>query len=174
MTAIVGFDISTREITAAIIPLDPDRPLVSGEPVSFEERPLAKTSDDGRRYLEIRTAVKSILGPSPYDVQLAYVERPYSRFAKSIAPMMGVYGAVMASIPRHIARAGIEPQEWRRELGLTPRLAKVDAIDAAQAWCGRYGPLWDTQLITEHMAEALLIALAGRQINNRAWTQGAA
>jgi hypothetical protein len=167
VAALVGFDISTREITAAIVPLDPDTRLTSGDPVRFLVEPLTKTRDDGRRYQEIRTAVRHIFTVTRgEDVLLAYVERPYSRFAKAIAPMMGVYGAVMASIPSHVTRNGVSPSEWRSELGLPQRLSKQDAIAQARLWLLIHAIVAD---LTEHQAEALLVALAGRQINQRAF-----
>jgi hypothetical protein len=173
VTAVAGFDISTREITCAIIPLDPTTPtLADGRGVAFRSELVTVTRDDGVRYRDIREAVRVILGPSPYDVQLAYVERPWSRFAKSIAPMMGVYGAVMASIPRHIARAGISPAEWRHTLGLPQRISKTDATDRARVWLATQGVSADA--LTEHQADALFVALAGRQLNHRAWSEGAA
>jgi hypothetical protein len=174
MTALAGFDISTREITAAIIPLDSTTRHLDDETlVHFYSETLPAGSDDDPRYRAIRVAVRGILGSSPYDVQLAYVERPWSRFAKSIAPMMGVYGAVMASIPLHIVRAGISPSEWRHELGLPQRLTKPDAIREASVWLAQAQlAAGATRYIgdgfpTEHQAESLLVAIAGRQINDR-------
>lgn len=164
MTALIGFDISTREITAAIVPLDHDTTLTDGNPVRFLVEPLTKTTDDGVRYQEVHDSVRRIFHVAPDDVCLAYVERPYSRFAKAIAPMMGVYGAVMASIPSHVSRAGIAPSEWRAELGLPQRLSKQDAISEARLWLLLKVVVAD---LTEHQAEALLVALAGRSINDR-------
>jgi hypothetical protein len=172
MTALLaGIDISTKELTAALIPLDADHGDTACPPVVFRAELLPQTHDDGVFYRDLRTAVSFLV--SGRDVQLVYVEKPRGPYA--VRQLNAVYGAVMAAIPVGIARAGIEPQEWRIELGLPRNLKKPAAIEAATDWLAprssldggqTWTPMKLNYSITEHQAEALLVALAARQLNN--------
>lgn len=156
---VAGFDISTKEITMAIVNFD--EPALGDPPAIFRVETIAKTTDDGVFYRDIRNAVRHLCTVA--EIVLAYVEKPRGPFA--VRQLNGVYGAVMASIPRHIARAGIEPLEWRRELGLPRKFPKGDAIREAENWIAGHG--WVPEHVDEHKADALFVALAGRQLNNR-------
>jgi hypothetical protein len=170
-----GIDLSTSTIHAALIALDPDTHLE--EPLVLRHADLPKQRDDAR-FDGVLTAVRDLLRPTAAmeTVELVYIERPMGRHIMSVAPLMAIYGAIRASIPRHIPRDALAPSEWRRELGLPARLSKADAIREARDWVYRYDRHYhvSTAQLDEHYADALLVALAGRQRNYRLWAEGAA
>ena len=183
MTALLaGIDISTKALHAAVIPLDPDHGDPACVPVQFRTQTLPAVADEGLRYKAIHVALRHILSSDKHgDIVLCYVEKPRSphhlRGTQSAQRMAAVYGAVMASTPPSITSAALEPLEVDHELGL-PRAKrplykdrKARNIDTADRWLTAAGA---SQRIDEHQADALLVALAGRQLNARAWSEGAA
>jgi hypothetical protein len=105
--------------------------------------------------------------PLQYDltaeVTMVWVEEPWGFHRNADRALLPLFGAIMASVPTRASVAGIQPQEWRRTLGLSRRLSKQDAILNAAGRC-------DLRWPTEHQAEALLIAHAGRRL---CWTAAA-
>jgi hypothetical protein len=99
-----------------------------------------------------------------------WVEEPFGPRNKATNALREVYGGILASIPPHIERAAIAPQEWRRTLGLDPtgRRTRASARPTSGSTTTTSRAACD-----EHQAEALLIALAGRELTWRA-VEGAA
>lgn len=160
---LAGIDFSTRAIHAALIPLEHG----NGEPhVAFRHIAIPKSPNPLDRYYQARLAMRTLCQDEKgYPIHLVVVEQPMGRFG--VRPLWGMFGAIVASVPGIAAVTALDPQTWRRELGLPPRMTKEQAIAEAAMLLGLGG-------LDEHSAEALLIALAGRQINNRAWSEGAA
>ena len=165
---ILGVDFSTKAIHGALIPLEQG----NGEPaLVFRTYPIPPSLDPLKRYFHARLAMRALSADTDgYPVHLAVVEQPAGRFAAR--QMWGMFGAICSSLYGVSAVNALEPEEWRAELGLKTRHrtqgeAKRESIAAAETYRGVAG-------LNEHEAEALLIALAGRQQNNRLWSEGAA
>lgn len=165
---IIGLDISTTRIDAAIIPIDHD---AGGIPtVTFRHATIPQTKGAEPLYRRVERARNMTRAIAPlfrdvdgWEIHLCYIEEPRGRFRNDA--LTGTFDSICTAIPTGIAVSGFQPQAWRRELGLSPRLSKTDAIVAAMEWLidKRAGRI----TMNEHAAEALLIALAGRQLNNR-------
>ncbi len=172
---IIGLDISTTQIDAAIIALEHD---VAGIPtVTFRHATIPQTKGAEPLYRRVERARHMTRAIAPlfddvdgWDVQLCYIEEPRGRFRNDA--LTGTFDSVCTAIPARIAVSGLQPQAWRRELGLPARLSKDQAIQEAFDWIYHHTPSsagYKTieATPTEHQAEALLIAIAGRQLNNR-------
>lgn len=174
MTSLLaGVDLSTKQLHCALIPLDADHGDPAVPPVTFRSVSLEQTNDQGSRFRSIREGVSELLWmATTNEVVSCWVECPrpphHLRGTTSARLMAMVYGAVMASIPLHIVRNSLEPQEWRRTLGLNPSLSKPEAIAHAHLWIESHTTTRPANL-DEHHAEALLVALAGRHENQKAW-----
>lgn len=173
MTALVaGIDLSMMRLHAALIPLDPE-----ARPQGMcHFRDVRVTGRGDERLDNIAPLVRELLRPT-FDgdtVEVAYVEKPKGRWR---APSLdALYGAIRNSIPPHIHRDAFTPAEWRAELGIASRYTKERGKQEARDWLYRYdrNAAAKAETIDEHHAEALLIALAGRQRNYRLWAEGAA
>lgn len=173
MTALcAGIDLSMSRLHAALIPLDPDTtPTIA---VHFRETRITGTGD--QRLDNITPLIRELLRPT-YDgdtVEVAYVEKPKGRWRSP--SLDALYGATRNAIPNHITRDGFTPSEWRSELGIASKYTKERGIQEARDWIYRHDPRYEvtTMGLDEHYAEALLIALAGRQRNYRLWAEGVA
>jgi len=170
---IAGVDFSTRAIHAALIPLEHG----NGEPpIVLRHEPIPESPDPLRRYYEARMATRRICADTDgHPVNLVIVEQPMGRFA--VRPLWAMFGAIVGSVPGVASVTALDAQAWRRELGLPARLTKQAAIEKALDWLyatrAFTAPRANTTL-SEHHADAILIALAGRQQNQRAWSEGAA
>jgi hypothetical protein len=196
VTLLAGIDLSTKRIDAALIPADPDDTTVP--PVTFRRFDLPRMPTDCtaqyrsvERCRVVREAMRELLqpviwktrsvgrstGPGPvHDVLSVWVEEPFGPRNKATNALREVYGGILASIPPHIERAAIAPQEWRR--AHVPDVAhfgwtKDDSITYACQHLYTHDPRHMNTVIDDHMAEALLIALAGRELTWRA-VEGAA
>lgn len=182
MTALLaGIDFSTTQLDAALIPLDKDHGDPTCPPITFRRAQIPQSPDKSQR-CRLRLVVLKLLSGIPitdgttthvpgHDVCLTYVEEPYGRYRTSDRALLPIYGALICAPQTHAT--GIHVQEWRRELGLPGNLKKDHAVDAAWTWLAdHWHHITPRDRLTagkldEHMAEALLIALAGRQINDR-------
>jgi hypothetical protein len=183
MSLLAGIDLSTKRLDAALIPADAEDTTVP--PVVFrrfdlprmptgctaQHRSVERLRDvhDGMRELlrDIRDPSKSYFDQLWW-VSSVWVEEPFGPRNKATNALREVYGGILASIPPHIERAAIAPREWRRTLGLDP--TKDASIRSARRWLDERHV---TSSCDEHQAEALLIALAGRELTWRA-VEGAA
>jgi hypothetical protein len=155
---IAGIDISTRELTAAIIPLDEDVPqTLTLRSVRLRRDPNATPLYNRvNRARWLRPNIHYLL---PRDTTCAYVECPRGPIRND--PLTGLFDAVCCALPITVTVSGIDPQEWRRTLNLSVTLSKVQSIAQAQYWVGsNVHP--DHPPLSEHQADALLVALAGR------------
>lgn len=195
MTILAGIDLSSKAIHAALIPSDPEDTSVprivfrSVTLPSFDSKRLYPGGTTAQfrstqRCRAVREAVQTLLrgpwrGPESLsrmdDVTSAWVEEPKAggpNRSKSDNPLREIYGAILASIPPHIERAAIQPREWRAVLAAADperisnpmRWQKQDSIALADSWLGAHNA---DRLVSEHEAEALLIALAGRELEAR-------
>lgn len=184
MTSLLaGIDLSTKRLDAALIPLDPDHGDPNCPPVVFRHvlLPNEKGATPLYRRVEraraMRRLVHELLKPVPYtlpaphqiathDVASAWLENPRGRHRNDA--LTGTFDAIAAAIPSHIIVAGLDPQEWRRELGLPARMPKASAQIWTRDWLSDQGVVHrGAHPPDEHLAEALLVALAGRQILQR-------
>jgi hypothetical protein len=173
VTLLAGIDLSTKRLDAALIPLDPEDttvPTVVFRHFDLPRMPTGCTAQyrSVERCRVIREGVRELLRglPAgadglayPYGVSSVWVEEPFGPRNKATNALREVYGGILASIPPHIERAAIAPQEWRRTLGLDP--TKDASIRSARRWLDDHHV---TCSCDEHQAEALLIALAGREL----------
>ncbi len=174
---LAGIDFSSIAIDAALIPLDPADTSVP--PVEFRRFELPafkpKTTTSQYRSVErcraVRRATADFWAASlyGYDTFLSttcvWIEEP---FGHSQNVMRELYGAILASIPPHIAVSTITPAQWRKHHGIDNEkhtsVAHAGAFVMTQALRGRMSGCID---IDHHMAEALLIALAGRDLEHQ-------
>jgi hypothetical protein len=174
-----------------LIPLDPQDTTVP--PVVFRRFDLPRMPTgctaqyrSVERCRVVRAGVRELLryvladyrgGVASHEVTSVWVEEPMGPRNKATNALREVYGGILASIPPHIERAAIAPQEWRRvvleeEHGHLDRAwQKDDSTDLADLYLHRHRK--SRAGIDEHQAEALLIALAGRGLTWRA-VEGAA
>jgi hypothetical protein len=197
VTLLAGIDLSTKRLDAALIPADPDDTTVP--PVTFRRFDLPRMPTgctaqyrSVERCRVLRDAMRELLQPviwktrsvglstglgPVHEVSSVWVEEPFGPRNKATNALREVYGGILASIPLHIERAAIAPQEWRRvvleaEHGHLDRAwQKEDSTDLADLYLHRHRQ--SRAGIDEHQAEALLIALAGRELTWRA-VEGAA
>jgi hypothetical protein len=169
MTLIAGIDFSTKQITAAIIPLDP---TVTPH-VTFTHLDLPRTRDTTQRLRGLRRGMALTfwtveLAGRAQDVTSVWVEEPWGPHRNVDRSLLPLYGGILASVPTTITATGITTRDWRTTLGL--RLSgsekKLAAIAHANLYLHQQAG-WDTNEsadVTEHECEALCIALAGRTI----------
>lgn len=169
-TLLAGLDFSSRAIDAALIPLDPAD--TSTPPVTFRrfELPVFKPGATTSQYRSVERArtvafVPMLLLGSLHeggpDVECVWVEEP---FGHSQNVMRELYGGILASIPTHVAVSTITPAQWRKHHGISSGKA-VSKIYAWNAMATFY-PECDNRFPDEHQADALLVALAGRDLEH--------
>lgn len=174
MTALLaGIDWSTKALHAALIPLDEDHGDPSCPPVVFRYEELPKLgADPVARIREAQAAVQVVTRSylptldDRHDVVSVWVEEAWGNHRNTDRALLPIYGAIVSGIRDRQTVAGISAREWRKELGLDLRLTKEGAVREAQDWLWQQGPRRSYRL-DEHQAEALLVALAGRQIMAR-------
>jgi hypothetical protein len=150
-----GIDFSTKQIDAALIPLDPGNHDVAA--VTFRTAPIQSGLRGADRIRDAAHAARQLLfDVKGYEVASVWIEEPFGAYRTADRALLPLMGALVAAIPQRMSVAVIGVQEWRRALGLPGSLTKVAAIDEATTRSG-------FDAITEHQAEALLVALAGRQ-----------
>lgn len=188
-----GIDLSSRALHAALIPADEANPA-GLPPVVFRSvelprfKPGATTAQwrSVERCRVVRDAVRELLRyvlslephVVPYEVSSVWVEEPLGARNKATNVLREIYGSALASIPPHIERASIAPQEWRRvirdEGWLTPDTwTKADSVGLAVQWVAEHARDYHLAFdaLDEHHAEALLVALAGRRLAEQAAEQ---
>ncbi len=154
---VCGVDLSTKALTAAIIPLN----RADTQTATFRTIKLSPHADRSQLYRNVRQTVAQLLiDAEGHHVSWVVVEAPRGPYA--VRQLNGVYGAVCASIPAHIAYTSLEPQEWRVALSLSTRITKAEAILEGYAWLANH--TGHAKPLTEHEADALHVARAGRRI----------
>lgn len=152
---LAGVDISTRHLHTALIPLDSTSRGLA--PAIFRDRVLPKTTNEDERFKAVFSATRHLLRPvDGHLVSLVYVERPSGKWGQRA--LWAIFGAVMASVPNDAVRQGIPPSQWRSLLAV--KATKAASIQAASDYLG------DGNEMDEHFSESLLVALAGRAIND--------
>lgn len=190
MTALVaGIDLSARQLDAALVPLDADAAGFSVPCVwRCEALPALQEVGHARHARAVRTAVGNLLAdvrtgswfrhvtegleaPESHPVVQCWAEEPYTRFWGSAKALFPTFGAVLSSVPTRIEACEITVAEWRSTLGLPARLTKAQAVDEARHWWvdngGVVGEAYAHGLFGDNAADALLVALAGRQLATR-------
>lgn len=169
MTALVaGVDFNSEQIDVAIIPLDldhgdPDLPVAT---FRVEKLPPNHGHTD-LRPVHAAYLMQRLLAPvNGYDVTQVWVEEPFTMSMQSAKVLGGIFGAVKAGswLPRdrrHVE--SISADAWRAILGMKKRGPNSDLKQASKEKAGElYGPGMILAL-SDHLAEALLIAHAARQ-----------
>lgn len=170
---VAGVDISTHAVTAALLPLDPDQHVAA----EFRHVRVRQSKNPCERLRSVRDATHHALrDPDDGEVLEVYVERPPFFLAqKGRTELVEVYGAVVASTPRRVQRVGgLEPQTWRSMVGL--QLHPADVLPRGKSRAGGWKRaairrVLDQALVpadyplSDHEAEAVLVAIAGRGLH---------
>jgi hypothetical protein len=181
VTALVaGIDFSSKAIHASIIPLDEDTPLIVATRVGeLPAWPSGKTTPEFRsveRARAVRHAVAHVLadvwgddepGGELHYIAHAAVEIPFGHKTRSTV-LWELYGAILATIPPRVEREAITTHEWRR---IVAPIKLRMASEEWKAWAVNYAHACTGWALSEHHAEAYLIARAARA---RMWNATAA
>jgi len=140
---IVGIDLSSKQIDAAIIPTDP----TITQSVAYQTIPVTTLRD-------VRDAVRRICA-HPRIVSVV-VERPVGRYG--LHTLLPVFGAVVASVPTQLTVEDYRPNVWRSILGANKATTKLGGQQRVADWLNTN----NLAVSTEHHTDALGIALAHR------------
>lgn len=190
---LAGIDFSTTAVHAALITWD-QRAEQQHAILRHARLPTFKPNTTTPQYRSVRRceqlagAVRTLLGePSEQGyVCSVWIEEPFGAQGTADNVLRELYGGILATIPYDTARAPIAPSQWRhtitsrREgLGLAapPPLVngsrrrdwKAWATKTADAWLNAQGFI---ETSSEHEADALLIALAGRYLEHQGRATG--
>lgn len=164
MTMLVaGIDWSTKAIDVAIIPLDHDHGDADLPRVTLRRDALPHVDADQRPAHAAYITTILLRSVEGYDVRHVFVEEPWTRSFRAAGAMFPVYGAILAAswLPPDGRRrvSGLSATRWRQTLKLGRALDKQSYVQDALR---REPELPRT--ISDHQAEAYLIALAGRHL----------
>lgn len=170
---IAGIDTSTLAIHCALIPVDPGV-HAGAELRSARIKRVAKGAE-AERLRNVRRAMHHVLRDTDdgCEIVAVFIERPPHFLAqKGRTELIEVYGAACASTPLRIETVGgLTPAEWRSKvrLELEPgdrigRSVRTGAWKEAAIRRVTKGGLWleADYPCSEHEAEAILVAIAGR------------
>lgn len=168
---IAGIDISSRQLDACLISLDKTSSFPVGAVFRQEQLPSLQQVGHATHARMVARATHRLLldvryrGLELHEVVQVVVEEAWGPSRRADRALLPTFGAVLAAIPVRCESFSSTTSEWRRTLGLSARLSKSDAIHEAGKWLRKHQP--DSAApdpFTEHMAEALLIARAGRKL----------
>lgn len=160
---IAGIDWSTRAIDVVILPVDHDHGDVDLPRVTIRHAAIP-VDDVARRPGHAAFLTVDLLGDvAGYAVTHVFIEEGYTHRWNAAAALWPVQGAIAAASWRPGRREAhlIAPNTWRAWHGLPHRAPKDVYVDAARV---REPAL--PHDITDHVAEAYLIAAAGRAMLN--------
>lgn len=163
---IAAVDLSTTALHVAILPLDP----TTYAPAELRVEPLEHHPKGPDRIRYVRTALHHALEePDDGEIVSLWVEQP--PFVRTNFnghdDVVSIYAACIASCPTRIKECkALVPQTWRKIVGLKPadrssaglKRASIERV-RSQDWIDGDWPL------TEHHADAILLALAGRHLH---------
>lgn len=160
--AVVGIDISSRALHVCTLAEDTNEATVHVVRLDIERGDALARVRRLRDRMPARTAYRDA------GVTLIAIEKPF--FAGSVnglAPLLIVYGALIACLPPDLPIMELRADDWRAECSLPKRGAKSvlkkAAIDYARV-CWANPP----QIIDDNTADAWCIAWAAREIDIRA------
>jgi hypothetical protein len=161
---VAGIDWSSKAIDVALIPLDTNHGDAELENVTLRRDAIPQIDPLERPWHAANITVQLLRDVAGYTVSDVFVEEPWTRSWTAAGAMFPVYGAILAG-----GRLGgrrihaLSSNQWRTLLNLPRRLEKASAVEDAI----RREPLLARSPITDHAAEAYLIALAGRKVVRR-------
>jgi len=162
---LVGIDFSSHAIDAAIIPTDPDAGL---RPLTLRRFVFTKHADQAGRIVQAAAGARQLIGDvDGHPISSTWVEEPYTHRWPAARALLPIYGAIIAAtgFPQTRRSAtGITAQDWRQTLHMPARASKEEAIQRARDWILTFAQPELAFNLSEHAAEALLIALAGRHL----------
>jgi hypothetical protein len=155
MGAVAGIDFSTRRIDIVLLDEDSDR--ATPHPYDLPR--------DGAFLAAL--AVKDVLPQRSWweeqQVVSIWLELPWARFLKSVAPLMRMQGALLAVLPRELVAGELAPDTWK---ALTVGKRQASKPEVAEWVLGR----WVDQpgAVTQDACDAYAIAWAGRGLERTA------
>jgi hypothetical protein len=161
---VAGIDFSSVAIDVAIIALDPES---DANPLQIRSLPIPQRSDPTQRCITAAKATASLLSDvEGHPVSSVFIEEPWTRSWNAARALFPIYGAILASAgsPTRRSATGITATDWRTTLGMPARASKNEAIQRARDWILTNAHAEQAFNLSEHAAEALLIALAGRHL----------
>ena len=152
---VAGIDFSTHSVDVAFLDYEADEVRL--------RRVDVHAGDAFRAAMSLRGRFRS---DEWEDVLLVYVERPFSQSRRTVAALMRMQGAILASLPTDVTREArvneISPQAWKQVLTGRAGASKDDVVNRLLELDfdleGAHQDAWD----------ALGIAWAGREENRRA------
>jgi hypothetical protein len=158
MTAVVGIDISSRQLDLAV--LEESGARAWHRRISLEE--AGKQATAWERTLSLPTLMPR--GSFWDDIYLVALEVPYGLGTGTVAVLNRIVGAIAASLPRRLQTPQscwiVRPDEWKTELGLRGKPTEAD-ID-------ELGLEIHARPLTQDARDALCLAYFARELNARA------
>lgn len=155
MTAIAGIDLSTKAIDIVLLDEDTDR--------AHHHRVELAGGGAFLAALDVRDRMPSRSWWEDAAVVSIWLELPFARHLKSVAPLMRIQGAVLASLPRSLVAGELTPQTWKR---LTVGQSNAAKPDVANWVFGRW--LNCPAAVGQDACDAYAVAWAGRMLEETA------
>ena len=115
-----GIDLSTKAISVVLLGED-------GDLTGFCEFPLpALAKLSGNQALRVRAVQRSGLKMYLSGSKVVYIEQPMGRFIGAVSKLERLVGACITCVPASAHPSIIEPQTWRRTVGLAAKAPKAD------------------------------------------------
>lgn len=163
---VAGIDWSSKAIDVALIPLDRGHGDAELENVALRRDAIPQIDPVYRPFHAFQITVQLLRDVAGYPIVDVFVEKPWTRSWTTAGANFPVYGAIQAAAALNHRRLHlIDSNTWRTLLRLPRSLDKPIAVQEAinrEPTLVRNG-----SPLTDHAAEAYLIALAGRIVVHR-------
>lgn len=148
---------STRAIDVAIIPLDPETVVADGVPaVTLRSAPLSSGYTHEQRLRQAAQATVTLT--------TVWIEEPWTRMWPTARALFTLDGAITTGASaRGRAVTHLQAASWKKQLGLRQH-GKDPALNRARAELEAHGDRATAARLNHDQADALCIALAGRDL----------